>query len=98
MPLGTPDGWIGFARDMATPFQLFIETGGTFTDALAITPEGEVRRAKVLSSGRLRVGLLGRYGLPGIGEVLVVSLLGLDSAAGLVGARVRTLGVGGGAG
>jgi 5-oxoprolinase (ATP-hydrolysing) len=39
-------------------WRLFIDTGGTFTDCLAIAPEGDpaarIRRAKVLSSGRLR--------------------------------------------
>ena len=37
-------------------WKLWIDTGGTFTDCLAIDPEGTVRRAKVLSSGSVRVG------------------------------------------
>lgn len=35
-------------------WRLFIDTGGTFTDCLAVTPHGELRRAKVLSSSALR--------------------------------------------
>ena len=31
-----------------------IDTGGTFTDALGIDPEGRMHRRKVLSTGRLR--------------------------------------------
>ncbi len=34
--------------------RISIDTGGTFTDALARGPDGEVRRAKVLSTGALR--------------------------------------------
>jgi 5-oxoprolinase (ATP-hydrolysing) len=36
------------------PWQLWIDTGGTFTDCLARHPDGELRRAKVLSSSALR--------------------------------------------
>ena len=32
-----------------------IDTGGTFTDAFAISPQGETKRIKVLSSGRIRL-------------------------------------------
>ena len=39
---------------MSARWRLFIDTGGTFTDALAISPEGKLSRAKVLSSGALR--------------------------------------------
>ena len=35
-------------------FKLFIDTGGTFTDAIAIAPDGKLNRKKILSSGRLR--------------------------------------------
>ncbi|MCB1035548.1 MAG: hydantoinase/oxoprolinase family protein, partial [Acidobacteria bacterium] len=35
-------------------WRLFVDTGGTFTDCLARTPEGSWRRAKVLSSSALR--------------------------------------------
>ncbi len=35
-------------------YKLFIDTGGTFTDAIAILPNGELKRNKILSSGRLR--------------------------------------------
>jgi 5-oxoprolinase (ATP-hydrolysing) len=36
------------------PWQLWIDTGGTFTDCLARDPSGRVHRAKVLSSSALR--------------------------------------------
>lgn len=35
-------------------WRVWIDTGGTFTDCLAVSPGGEVRRAKVLSSSALR--------------------------------------------
>ena len=46
--MSVPRGW-----------QVFVDTGGTFTDALAVDPSGALRRAKVLSSGALR-GTIGR--------------------------------------
>ncbi len=39
-------------------WQIWIDTGGTFTDCIAISPKGKKRRAKVLSSGKLRGALL----------------------------------------
>ncbi|UCF68581.1 MAG: hypothetical protein JSV80_04600, partial [Acidobacteriota bacterium] len=36
------------------PWRLAVDTGGTFTDAVAVDPEGRRRRVKVLSSGALR--------------------------------------------
>jgi 5-oxoprolinase (ATP-hydrolysing) len=36
------------------PWQVWIDTGGTFTDCLARDPHGRLRRAKVLSSSALR--------------------------------------------
>ncbi len=47
---------------MAEKWEIWIDTGGTFTDGLARSPEGELRRVKVLSSGRLRGRLLRRVG------------------------------------
>ena len=38
----------------ATMWQIWIDTGGTFTDCIARDPAGELRRCKVLSSGALR--------------------------------------------
>ena len=35
-------------------WQIFVDTGGTFTDAIGISPTGSIHRAKVLSSGELR--------------------------------------------
>ncbi|MCC7389085.1 MAG: hydantoinase B/oxoprolinase family protein [Phycisphaerales bacterium] len=39
------------------PWRIFVDTGGTFTDCLALAPDGAVRRAKVLSSGSLRAAI-----------------------------------------
>ena len=36
------------------PWQIWIDTGGTFTDCVAVDPSGRLHRAKVLSSGGLR--------------------------------------------
>ncbi|HEY0783490.1 MAG TPA: hydantoinase/oxoprolinase N-terminal domain-containing protein, partial [Thermoanaerobaculia bacterium] len=54
-PTGPAGGWA-----------LFLDTGGTFTDCLAIDPERRVHRAKVLSSSALR----GRVGGPLAGDAL----------------------------
>ncbi len=35
-------------------WRIRVDTGGTFTDCLAIAPDGAVHRAKVLSSSALR--------------------------------------------
>ena len=43
-------------------WRIWADTGGTFTDCLAVTPSGSIRRAKVLSSGRLRARVLERCG------------------------------------
>ncbi|WP_309709543.1 hydantoinase B/oxoprolinase family protein [Armatimonas sp.] len=49
-------------------WRIFADTGGTFTDCLAISPDGAWHRAKVLSSGVLRTNMAGsapwRVGLP----------------------------------
>jgi 5-oxoprolinase (ATP-hydrolysing) len=39
---------------LSSPWQIWIDTGGTFTDCLARDPSGALRRAKVLSSSALR--------------------------------------------
>ncbi|WP_018619431.1 hydantoinase B/oxoprolinase family protein [Spirosoma luteum] len=39
-------------------YQIWIDTGGTFTDGLALAPNGSLHRTKVLSSSRLRGQLL----------------------------------------
>lgn len=41
-------------HNTAVNYKLFIDTGGTFTDAIAIMPKGDLQRRKILSSGRLR--------------------------------------------
>lgn len=47
---------------MHSPWRIRVDTGGTFTDAWAIGPDGVERRAKILSDGTLRCRLLGRDG------------------------------------
>ena len=47
---------------MSSPWQLHIDTGGTFTDCLAYSPAGETRRCKVLSNGTLRGKVLATPG------------------------------------
>jgi 5-oxoprolinase (ATP-hydrolysing) len=53
---------------LSAHWRIFADTGGTFTDCLAISPGGEWHRAKVLSSGVLRTDTAGnapwRVGLP----------------------------------
>src|SRR5678816_1922475 len=39
------------------PWQIWIDTGGTFTDCLARDPSGRLHRAKVLSTSALRGGV-----------------------------------------
>ena len=39
------------------PRQLWIDTGGTFTDCVAVAPDGTTRRVKVLSSAALRAAV-----------------------------------------
>ena len=46
----------GNEREMALQsWRVWIDTGGTFTDCIAVSNDGEVRRRKVLSSGRLQI-------------------------------------------
>ena len=42
----------------SSPWQIHIDTGGTFTDCIATDPEGQIHRIKVLSSGVLRARML----------------------------------------
>jgi len=73
------------------PWQVWIDTGGTFTDCVAVDPDGRARSCKVLSSGALRdviehiddagrIHLRGRSSLPaGFLTGLSLSLLGHDT-------------------
>jgi 5-oxoprolinase (ATP-hydrolysing) len=47
---------------MHFPWRIRVDTGGTFTDAWAVGPDGIERRAKILSDGTLRCRLLAREG------------------------------------
>lgn len=44
----------GGVPDAQQGWQLWVDTGGTFTDCIAVSPDGGMARAKVLSSGRVR--------------------------------------------
>lgn len=46
--------------DAGGVWRLFVDTGGTFTDAVGLTPGGSVRRVKVLSTSALRARVLAR--------------------------------------
>ena len=46
----------------AAGWRLAVDTGGTFTDCLAVDPGGRVRRAKVLSTAALRSRIAARLG------------------------------------
>ena len=41
-------------RQQSSRWQVWVDTGGTFTDCVAVPPGGGIRRVKVLSSGFLR--------------------------------------------
>ncbi len=75
-------------------YQIWIDTGGTFTDGLALDPNGNLLRTKVLSSSRLRGQLIdGKIVAPWLtapifdgyqlriietGEVFTIESLGVD--------------------
>ncbi len=70
-------------------WQIWVDTGGTFTDCLALDPRGELRRAKVLSSSALRARLLPS---PDPRRVRLDAAWDLPQGF-FVGARLRVLGV-----
>jgi len=41
-------------------WKIYIDTGGTFTDCIALSPDGEIFRSKVLSSSALRASVEGK--------------------------------------
>ncbi|MDA0194785.1 MAG: hydantoinase B/oxoprolinase family protein [Bacteroidetes bacterium] len=43
-------------------WQIWIDTGGTFTDCISVSPTGQMQRIKVLSSGALRGRIIGKTG------------------------------------
>jgi 5-oxoprolinase (ATP-hydrolysing) len=45
-----------------SPWQIWIDTGGTFTDCLAVDPHGNLHRAKVLSTSAVRGRIAERAG------------------------------------
>ena len=86
-------------------YQIWIDTGGTFTDGLALGPNGRLHRTKVLSSSRLRGQLInGKIVAPWLtasifdgyqlrlietGEVFTVESLLVDGILKLHNAEVR---------
>jgi len=50
----------GLTPSAARRWQIWVDTGGTFTDGVAIAPDGGVRRTKLLSTGALRGTLVRR--------------------------------------
>ncbi|MCW9709092.1 hydantoinase B/oxoprolinase family protein [Fodinibius salsisoli] len=44
------------------PWSIYIDTGGTFTDCIAVTPDGNQKKVKVLSSSALRGKIVERRG------------------------------------
>ena len=72
------------------PWQIWVDTGGTFTDCLARDPSGALRRVKVLSSASLRATVVERRGKR---QLLLAGLDELPPGA-LHGWRLSTLGGG----
>ncbi len=73
------------SRTDAERWEIWVDTGGTFTDCLARDPGGELRRVKVLSSASLRATVKGRAGddrlaLVGLDELLPGALDGWSLA------------------
>ncbi|HXU46620.1 MAG TPA: hydantoinase/oxoprolinase family protein [Thermoanaerobaculia bacterium] len=50
------------SRSAPRTWQVWVDTGGTFTDCLAVAPRGELHRVKVLSSSALRGRIAARRG------------------------------------
>jgi 5-oxoprolinase (ATP-hydrolysing) len=76
-------------------WRIWVDTGGTFTDCIGISPVGEVRRAKVLSSSCLRGRIRSARGLRLAADEAWARDLGLGGTA-LAGMIIRLLGSGGG--
>ena len=62
------------AKQTLAPWQIWIDTGGTFTDCLAVDPQGELHRAKVLSTSAVRGRLAGAAGVAGVAGKSAVRL------------------------
>ena len=71
-----------------TSWKICVDTGGTFTDCLAIDPQGELHRTKVLSSSALR----GKITSLPAADVLYTDAPWCTSAGLLRGYRLRILG------
>jgi 5-oxoprolinase (ATP-hydrolysing) len=82
-----PNGVSSRGQDPPRPWRVWIDTGGTFTDCLAVDPAGALHRAKVMSSAALR-GWAG----PG-SDASLLAVRGLDRLASgrLAGWHLRTL-------
>ncbi|MDC0325616.1 hydantoinase/oxoprolinase family protein, partial [bacterium] len=65
-------------------WRIWVDTGGTFTDCLAQSPDGRICRAKVLSSGRLRATV----SAPSCDDRLFISCSASLTESFLIGAKV----------
>jgi len=72
--------------DAGAMWRIWADTGGTFTDCVGVAPDGSRRRAKVLSSSRLR----GRV-VAAAGDALRLDASWMDRAAALVGASISVV-------
>ncbi len=80
-------------------WRLAVDTGGTFTDCLAVDPQGRVRRAKVLSTAALRSRIAARLGEAAVRLMPIGGAGGGPLPAGFfAGCSLRLLGGAGGAG
>ncbi len=83
------------------PWQIWVDTGGTFTDCLARDPSGALRRVKVLSSASLRATVVERRGkrqllLAGLDELPPGTLHGWRFSTLAGGERLSAIGWDGG--
>jgi 5-oxoprolinase (ATP-hydrolysing) len=62
MSIETPPTMVDPRAPAATGWRIWVDTGGTFTDCLAVDPGGRPRRAKVLSTSALRGRIVGTEG------------------------------------
>lgn len=62
-------------------WQVWVDTGGTFTDCVAVDPAGTMRSAKLLSSGQVR-GTISQWMS---GTTLIAHLPGIDDPRGVIG-------------
>jgi 5-oxoprolinase (ATP-hydrolysing) len=85
----------GGADPAGAGWRLAIDTGGTFTDCLAVDPRGRLRRAKVLSTAALRTRIAARLGEAAVRLMPIGGGGGPLPAGFFAGCSLRLLGSGG---